>query len=63
MTLESLNGTEFQQISEDDAAEVLGGLAAASYTTYDGRCILDGQAVKDYSTDPDTPIADEPIWV
>lgn len=53
MTLENLNAAEFQQVSDDDAREVLGGQAAPSHTTYDGRCILDGQAVPDYSTDPD----------
>lgn len=62
MTLETLNSADFQQVSEEDAREVLGGLAQASHTTYDGQCILDGQAVKDYSTDPDTPIVDEPVW-
>ncbi len=53
MTLESLSSSEFQQITEQDAREVLGGLAAPSHTTADGRCILDGQAVPDYKTDPD----------
>jgi hypothetical protein len=52
MTLETLNSSEFQQLSDDDAREVLGGIAEASSTTADGRCILDGQAVPDYKTDP-----------
>jgi hypothetical protein len=52
MTLETLNSAEFLQLSDDDAREVLGGLAAESTTTADGQCILDGQAVKDYKTDP-----------
>ncbi len=56
MTLETLNTADFQQVSEDDAREVLGGLAQSSHTTYDGQCILDGQAVKDYSTDIDAPV-------
>jgi len=63
MTLENLNGAEFQQINDEDAREVLGGLAEASHTTADGRCILDGQAVNDYKTDPDAPAPLEPIWV
>jgi hypothetical protein len=53
MTLESLSSSEFQQITDQDAREVLGGLAELSHTTADGRCILDGDAVKDYKTDPD----------
>jgi len=56
MMLETLNSAEFQQIDENDAREVLGGLAQASHTTSDGRCILDGQAVNDYKTDPDEVI-------
>jgi len=55
MTLEGLSSTEFQQIDDEDAREVLGGLAESSHTTADGRCILDGQAVNDYKTDPDAP--------
>ena len=51
MTLENLNNDEFQPLSADDAREVLGGMAADTYTTADGRCILDGQAVNDYKTD------------
>jgi hypothetical protein len=52
MILETLNSAEFQQLTDDDAREVLGGMAAGDYTTADGRCILDGQAVNDYKTDP-----------
>jgi hypothetical protein len=51
MILETLNSAEFQHLTDDDAREVLGGLAAAGDTTADGNCILDGQAVKDYKTD------------
>jgi len=63
MTLETLNNVEFQQIAEEDAREVLGGLAEGSHTTADGRCILDGQAVNDYKTDVDEPAYPYDWWL
>ena len=52
MTLENLNSAEFQQVSDDDAREVLGGQAALPPATYDGICLYNGQPVKDYVDDP-----------
>ena len=54
MMLESLNSAEFQQLTDDDSRAVLGGLAAAAARiTGPENCLLDGQLIKDYTTDPD----------
>ena len=60
MTLETLNSAEFQQLTDDDAREVLGGLAAAGTSTYKEQCLLNGQEVKDYETDPGCGCSDVP---
>lgn len=50
--IESLDNAAFQPLTEEDAREVLGGLALiGAGTTATGKCILDGQAVNDYETD------------
>ena len=51
--LESLSSSAFETLTDADAREVLGGIIApGGSTTYKEQCLLDGQEIKDYVTDP-----------